>query len=189
MFQKELSLYTHEELGEYTHEQLARGLPFNFITDRTSLDVERWKILHGKGWSNMTTEERREWLGEIIPTPAATKGMYTHVDLNRVEKAVEAISSRLRDLGYKIPQLTVKTDWTYKDKLYKVDMDRYLENISILRTTAVVYPTTPTVPNKNNRLDFNAANDIEKILVDIDSISEKQLQTRCYVGDLFSGEV
>lgn len=189
MFQKELSLYTHDELSEYTHEQLAKGLPFNFITDRTSLDVERWKMLRDKGWSRMTTEDRREWLGETIPTPAATRGMYTHVDLNRVEGAVEVISERLRDLGYKVPKLIVKTDWTHKDKLYKGDMERYYSNISTLRELAVVYPTTPMAPNKNNRLDYNVANDIEKILVDIDAISAKQLQTRYYVGDLFSGEV
>lgn len=161
----------------------------NMVTDRTSLDVERWKILHDKGWSNMTIEERREWLGEIVPTPAATKGMYTHVDLNRVERAVEAVSSRLRELGYKIPQLTIKTDWTYKDKLHKGDMERYYSNISTLRELAIVYPTTPEAPSKNNRLDYKVANDIEKILVDIDAISAKQLQTRYYVGELFPGEV
>ena len=93
----------------------------SFITNRTYEDVKRWKTLRDKGWLRMTEEERKEWLGEIETTPAATRGMYTHIDMNRVEKAVEAISLLFRESGYGT-QLNVKTDWTYQDTVTKNDM-------------------------------------------------------------------
>ena len=70
------------------------------ITDRTKADVERWKTLRDKGWNGMTEAERNEWLGVIVPKPSASKGMYTHRDMNRVESAVKQISERMRELGY-----------------------------------------------------------------------------------------
>lgn len=161
----------------------------NLITDRTTRDVERWKMLRDKGWGAMTTEERREWLGEISPTPAASKGMYTHNDLNRVESAVKAILERFEEAGYKTPNLVVKTDWTYQDTVWRTDMERYYSNIATLRDFLVVYPTTPRAPTVNKKLDFKIANDIEKILTDVYEIATNLPKAWYYAGDVFSGEV
>ena len=95
MLQSDLSLYTHEQLSQYTHQMLSNlsSLGEEYVTDRTSADVERWRALRNKGWANMTDDERQEWMGVIVPTPAASKGMYTYRDLNRVETAVEKTES------------------------------------------------------------------------------------------------
>lgn len=161
----------------------------NLITDRTVFDVERWRTLRDKGWVSMTPEERSEWLGEILPTPAASKGMYTHHDLNRVESAVKVILGRFKEAGYKTPNLVIKTDWTYQDAFWATDMERYYSNIKVLRDFPVVYPTTPLAPKTNKKLDFRIANDIEKILVDVYEIATNLPKSWYYAGEVFSGEV
>ena len=160
----------------------------SFVTNRTDDDVKRWKSLRDKGWHRMTENERKEWLGEIETTPAATKGMYTHVDLNRVEKAVELISLRLNEWGYGT-KLNVKTDWTYRDTFSKEDIERYLYNISALREFYIVFQDTPNAPNIDAKLDYKLANDIEKILSDVYDIADKLVQHKYYVGEIILGEV
>ena len=160
----------------------------SFITNRTIDDVKRWKTLRDKGWLRMTEEERKEWLGEIETTPAATRGMYTHIDMNRVEKAVEAIYLLFRESGYGTP-LNVKTDWTYQDTVTKNDMERYLQNIIALREFFVVFQDTPNAPNIDAKLDYKLANDIENILKDAYDIADSLVRSRYYVGEIISGEV
>lgn len=161
----------------------------DLITDRTSRDVARWEMLRNKGWNCMTEMERREWLGEILPTPAASKGMYTHNDLNRVEGVVKTLIVRLKAMGYKVPDLVVKTDWTHRDTVWSDDMARYYSNIETLRNVLTVYPSTPEAPKVDKKLDFNTANDIEQILLDICSLLAKQSKSWYYVGEIFTGEV
>lgn len=161
----------------------------NMITDRTSRDVERWKSLRDKGWQRMTETERKEWLGEIVPTPAASKGMYTHNDLNRVERAVETIANRFRVYGYDVSSIVVKTNWTYRDVFTREDMERYLFNVSELRGYMKVYQDTPEVPKIDKKFNYELANDIEKILVDVDGLFTNLTKSWYYSGELFAGEV
>lgn len=160
-----------------------------FVTDRTARDVERWRTLRDKGWAGMTVQERQEWLGEINTSPSAAKGMYTHNDLNRVESAVNALLARLRQAGYKTPTLITKTDWTYRDALHIEDIERYYNNLAQLRECVVVYPNTPEAPTTIDRLNYKIANDIEKLLADVDECSASLLQSWFYSGDLYMGEV
>lgn len=159
------------------------------ITNRTFRDVERWKSLRDKGWAGMSESERKEWLGEITPTPSATRGMYTHNDLNRVGRAVETLLARIRQAGYKVPNLVIKTDWTYQDTISVSDMEQYFYNISVLRESITVYPYTPQAPTVDKKLDYKLANDLEQILVDVDECSRSLLQAWYYSGDLMLGEV
>lgn len=161
----------------------------DLITNRTASDVERWRNLRDKGWANMSASERQEWLGETIPTPAASKGMYTHNDLNRVENAVKNVVVLLKKLNMDVPNMTIKTDWTYKDRLKDSDIERYFSNISILRELFEAYTHIPKAPTVNDKLDFNIANNIEKILIDVEGIAIKIISSRYYSGEIFLGEV
>ena len=152
------------------------------IIDRTKQDVARWRELHDKGWDAMTAAERTEWLGEM-------KGRYNHTDMNRVESAVEALSARFVEEGYLASPLTVKTDWNRWSCPTLTDMERYLGNIERLRKLVPVYPTTPVTPTVKQKLDYNLANDIEKILVDLDDILTKIPQSVYRAGEIYSGEV
>lgn len=161
----------------------------NMITNRTASDVERWKNLRDKGWDNMTASERQEWLGETLPTPAASKGMYTHNDLNRVESAVKDIVKMLEKSGIDVPNMTIKTNWTYTDRLMNTDIERYFSNISTLRGLFGTYKGIPNAPTVKVKLDFNIANSIEVILVNIEEIMIKIINSRYYSGEIFLGEV
>jgi hypothetical protein len=137
----------------------------------------------------MTEAERQEWLGETSTTPAAWKGMYTHNDFNRVESAVESIIFQLISVGYNIPKLTTKTDWTYTDTVRDTDMERYYGNIAEIRNLVPVFPTTPKVPTVRDNLNYEKANDIEKILSDVHDLVTNMANSWQYAGDIFSGEV
>lgn len=189
MLNSQLGAYIHEQLSNFTHRQLATLSFFDYVTDRTSSDVDRWRVLRAKGWQRMTEAERQEWLGEIKTTPSASKGMYTHRDLNRVECAVETLKIRFEEYGYDMSNIVVKTNWTYRDAFTKEDMVRYLGNISILRNILPIYPDTPDVPKIDEEFNFKSANDIEKILMDVDMLFTDVRDSRYHLGDLFAGEV
>ena len=151
------------------------------IVDRTAKDVARWRELHDKGWENMTAAERSEWTGEM-------KGRYTAADMNRVEGAVASISARLIDMGYLTTPLSVKTNWDVWGVPTKADMTRYLGNIATLRNAVEVYPTTPVAPTINQNFNYETANDIERILLDVEKIITAIPSAWIYAGDIKSGE-
>lgn len=162
-----------------------------FITNRTPEDVERWRELRDKGWADMTEEERSEWLGETALTNSvsASKGMYTYNDLNRVESAVGVLEDRLQSLGYLKSNLSIKVDWTYEDDFWRTDMERYLGNVSTLRGCIALKVDTPVAPTITDRFDYESANNIEKILIDVDEVTTKLTKSWQYTGDIISGEV
>lgn len=156
-------------------------LDSKYVTDRTAKDVARWKELRDKGWENMTAEERTEWLSPM-------KGCYGFTDMNRVESAVEALSARLSELGY-LYHPTVKTNWARYSIPTKQEVERYYGNVAKLRELLAVYPDTPEAPTIGDRLNWSRANDIEKILSDVEKLADIVAQNRYYVGDIFAGEV
>ena len=153
-----------------------------FITDRTLKDVERWKTLHSKGWAGMNEAERLEWMSSM-------KGCYGISDMNRVEEAVEILSARLRELGYLHPTPSVKTNWSIEDIPSKTDFDRYFGNVAVLRNAIPLHPSTPEAPNTSIRLNFERANELEKILENIDIATQNLQKSLFYAGDIFTGEV
>lgn len=156
------------------------------ITNRTAQDVERWKTLRGKGWAGMTELEKQEWLGELSVVPNASKGMYTHNDMNRVERAVKDIATKLITVGFLNRNIETKTDWSYTDVLTKAEMSRYLGNLKLLADSVSVQTKVPTIDEK---LDYNIANNIEKILMEVSSVVEGIIRNRWYANEIFSGEV
>jgi hypothetical protein len=152
------------------------------ITDRTEQDVARWKELRDKGWAGMTDAERSEW-------GRGMKGCYSYKDMNRVESAVETLSNKLVTLGYLKAPLSVYTTWSRGHIPFENDMTRYFGNIATLRKSLPVYHTTPEAPTIDQPFNYERANDIEKILVDLEEIITKLSQSVIYAGEKMSGEV
>ena len=189
MLYSELSQYTHEQLSEFTHEQLSLLSQTGLITNRTLDDVRRWMELRDKGWDNMTEDERLEWMGERLAVPSAARGMYTHNDMNRVETAVEVILNRFKEMGYKVPELSIEKERNHSSKLLESDVKEFFRKIAVVRGLLPVYPSTPIAPYPGERMDYKLANDIEQILFDVDEIFTKFTQSWHFVGELFIGEV
>ena len=85
--------------------------------------------------------------------------------------------------------VSINTTWQREDIPLKSQMSRYLTNISAIRSAISVYETTPEPPSSMDNLTWKQANNIEKILFDLDEIITKMEQAWFYSGDLYSGEV
>lgn len=151
------------------------------VTDRTEADASRYSELRDKGWAAMTTAERAEWV-------AGMKGAYNASDLNRVASAMAYLSQRFASAGYSVP-VSSPTDWANGDIPTKGDMDTYLDDLRRIRAALAVMDTTPSAPGSMDYLTWAKANDIEKILVDVDDALGRLLLSPFYSGEIYSGEV
>lgn len=151
------------------------------VTDRTEADVSRYSELRDKGWAEMTAAERAEWV-------AGMKGAYNASDLNRVASAMSYLSQRFASAGYSVP-VSSPTDWANGDIPRKDDLDTYLDDLRRIRAALAVMDTTPAAPGSMDYLTWTKANDIEKILVDVDDALGRLLLSPFYSGEIYSGEV
>ena len=113
------------------------------------------------------------------------KGVYSYTDLNRVETAVKRISDAM-SLG-----LTTKTNWSlpaaFSAREWPVEsqMKRYLENVAAVRRHfGITYP----IPSTMERLTWQGANNIERVLEKAMASMEGVKQTYRYSGELYAGE-
>ena len=150
----------------------------NLITDRTQADVEYAKSLHEKGLSRMTAEELAEWLGGL-------KSWYDYRDLNRVGEAMIYIRDRLKAVG-EIVDIEPRTDWSLSDLPTRSAIAEYLSNIEKLRS---VMPVPIETPASGMLLNYEEANDIERILEFLEILIDKIEQAYIYSGEIYAGEV
>lgn len=124
------------------------------------------------------------------------KGSYKASDLNRVGAAMNYVADRLKAQGYD-PHISPKTDWKDGEWVTPADQAVYLGDLAELRKQFAMMKSTPEVPprilatgiNTNDGLTHTWANDIEKILEDIDLLLTNAAQAWFYSGEIFSGEV
>lgn len=155
----------------------------NLITDRTAADFQRWLTLRDKGVQNMTAEELAEW-------ESGMKGAYNASDLNRVGEALNYLRDRLTEAGYLgYVEFNVRTDWTEADIPTTAELTAYIKAVETVRVAMTQYQTTPNTPADTGSLDIQGANDIEKILIDIDELITKMQAARFFGGDLYGGEI
>lgn len=115
-------------------------------------------------------------------------GFYNVTDLNRVGEAMLFVAAELTAAGYHTP-ITPKTDWSYHDKPTPANMTQYLRCLDTLRRQLVMLRTSPSTPPTMEKLTPQRANDIEKILVDIDDLIGRVRGSYFYSGEPFAGEV
>lgn len=180
IYHVELSIVSSTGASTTASFTLYYGL-LNLITDRTQADVDYVARISAKGWSEMTDSEKSEWL-------LGLKGSYNYTDLNRVGNAVTYVAGRLTDAGYFVP-VSPKIDWTDSDIPKESDMQTYLEDVEILRGALTVIPETPEVPEDMEGLTYEEANDIERILLVVDDLITKMINSYFYSNEIFSGEV
>lgn len=173
----QVALYWHDDNGfEYAGADLSVAGSVTFDTsvypntnNRKYLAAYVYVTTHGTVTSGATAlfkgvmlengSTRHEYVPytEILATEA-TKGAYNYSDLNRVERAVAEISDIL-GLG-----LTTKTDWGMWDIPTASEMERYLNNVAVLRQQVVDDTSVPTLPTSMNNLTYTDANNIELVL-------------------------
>lgn len=155
------------------------------ITDRTAADFNRWLTLRNKGLANMTDTEQAEWLTGTM------KGAYNKADLNRVGECLNYLHDRLKEANYINYQntFTAKTNWTITSIPTTADLTHYLKCVSHIREAMTQFATTPPTPTDAGVLNYEEANNIEQILIDVETLINNMLAARVYCNDVFAGEL
>lgn len=116
------------------------------------------------------------------------KGFYNATDLNRVGAAVRYIADRFTAQGYGVA-VYPKTDWMASDIPTAAELETYRQNIAALRGVITVLQSTPETPASMAGLDYIKANDIERILLDLDALLTNAAAAWYQSGELYAGEV
>lgn len=155
----------------------------NLITDRTQADFERWRTLRDKGYAKMTAEEKAEFSEDM-------KGAYNASDLNRVGDALNYLRDRLTAAGYLFGnEFAAREDWADNEIPTGEQFTAYLKAVEVIRATLARKASTPPTPSDVGGLDIQGANDIEKILLDVEDQINKMLSARYFLNELYSGEI
>ena len=155
----------------------------SLITDRTQADVSRVEQVAAKIKTGTASEtELAEW------NTASLKGSYNATDFNRVGAAMQAVANRFNSFGY-VVSVSPKSNWTETDVPNTADVALYLSDLATLRGVLAVMRSTPEVPADMEGLTYEEANNIEKILEDINLLLTRCAQAWYYSEDVFSGEV
>lgn len=141
----------------------------NLIYDRTSGDVARVEALRKKVKNHTaSTAEMSEWLSSL-------KGAYNYTDLNRVGDAINYLAELLNDYGY-YNNIIAKTTWETGDKPNSEEMDKYLNDLTQLKDSFYFFQSSPQIPEDMVSLTYEEANNIEKLIYDIDFILKNMEQ-------------
>ena len=153
----------------------------DLITDRTEADLERAQYLRSVGFENMTETEKVDFFQML-------KGAYGYTDLNRVGNAVLYVSNKLKAAGNAVC-VNPKTDWEKGENITSDQMESYLADVRAIRSALSVYRNTPNAPETMYGLTTQKANNIEQILLDVDSLIDKMNKSYYYSGEIYSGDV
>lgn len=119
----------------------------NLVYDRTAQDVETARTQRGTALTPL-------------------KGCYNVSDLNRVSAAAETLAKQLTAAGYPVT-ITPQT-FAEGGTLRRTEWEIYLANVQTLRGAYYTLAGTGELPKPEDKLDYQDANTIEKILADID---------------------
>lgn len=139
----------------------------NLIYDRTTEDVQAARKQRGK-----------------VTTPL--KGCYNATDLNRVAAAVTEIAAELNSAGYAVT-VNPRT-YAESDIIRRSDFAAYLADVQAIRDAIAVRTSTPELPAADAKLDFIGANNIEKILADLDELLGWMTYSQKYCGTFAAGQ-
>ncbi len=106
------------------------------------------------------------------------KGQYTYTDLNRVEEWCRYLADILNGYNYYV-SIETKTDWLESDYHYSQDLERIRKNVNRLKEA---YFSFTQIPKNLEYMTIEQANDIEKILYEIDYILAGMENNFVYCG-------
>jgi len=131
------------------------------------------------------TAEDVTYAKEHQSSASTLKGAYNYTDLNRIEQWCDYLATQLTTYSY-IVAITTKTDWTADDFPTQAQLERIRSNVQALKTA---YYATTNTPTTLDRITYQKANDLEKILYEINENLENMLAAFIYSGEVYAGEV
>ncbi len=97
-----------------------------------------------------------------------TGGYYNAADLNRVGAALRYVADRLAAAGVSCP-VQARQDWDMYDIPRGSEIRVLLDDLSSVRSALATLSSVPPVPDGARPFTVQQANDIERILVEIDA--------------------
>ena len=85
--------------------------------------------------------------------------------------------------------VTERDYWEIGDIPSHEHMDLYLSNLNTIREVFGTLQTTPNTPDDMDELDFQEANNIEQILIDVNFVLLSLSKSLFYANEIFCGEV
>ena len=152
------------------------------IYDRTQADVNRAIELNDKyNKGTITPSEILEWDNFL-------KGAYNYTDLNRIEQWCDYIAEQLNLYGYKV-NITTNIelyDWDMEDFPTKETMKTIRDNVEKLKEAFIAFTY---VPGNLEKMTYEKANNLEKVLHELDILINNMIANFYYSGETYSGEV
>lgn len=112
------------------------------------------------------------------------KSYYNYTDLNRIETWCEYLANLLNSYSYPV-SITIKKNWNMSDLPNTTDMGRIRSNVNAIKT---VFHAYTDVPKNLNYMTIEKANDIEKILSELDFLTKNMISSFRYSNTFDSGE-
>jgi len=132
----------------------------------------------------MTTELITDrTLGDVLSQNE--KGTYNASDLNRVGTAAEELRIIGIDVGYPIVG-TFRTDYSEGEIPLAEEMEYYLSQVHKCRDS--FFDLGIPLPHTMDGLDYVAANNIEKVFVEIEKSIQQMRKTKKHCGSTHCGE-
>lgn len=198
-------VYSAEITSNYFEYELSLELGENYITiqatDKVGLEtllnlyIIRLRtdrtLAQAKALRAFTQKPRKYWtqaeLEEFVK--CRDHGAYNYTDMNRVTLAMEYITQWLKDYGYSSGYKRVKTtDWQESEVIYPDEIQKYIQNVRALYSVFSIRGK-PVVPNRPAQLNWAAVNNIELLLVWLDSVRPLLDKSPFVSGEVFCGEV
>lgn len=128
---------------------------------------------------------------ETLVTNRGAGASYNALDLNRVNEAFVYLRDKMNgEFGFNL-DLFIKTDWTRYD-LGQIGaqslMEAYRQNVVKIRAAITQRATTPQAPSSMRFLNHQGANDIERILQDVEWLLVNAAAAWHFSGEIYGGE-
>lgn len=114
------------------------------------------------------------------------KGTYNYNDLNRIERVSKYLAGQLNTYNYSVQLTAPKTDWIMEDFPIEVELERIRQNVQRLKDAFVTFTM---VPANMEKVTYQKANDLERVLHELDVLINNMIQSFIFSNEVYSGEV
>jgi len=152
----------------------------NLVTNRSEGDVSAARTLNRKVYADMTADEQTAFTSGI--------GAYRpNVDMNRVGTACAELYAALTEAGYGVQGYTaLPTDWTDSARPTKEQLNTYIATVAAIKA---VFATATQIPSTMRHLTPEGANNIERLLLEVEDILTRIKSIYVKSGIYHSGAV
>ena len=134
--------------------------------------------------TNEDIEIAKKYIQDNVPFPNDNlRFSWDYRALNRTELAMEYVYKIFEELGY-YKNMKFKTDWL-NEEITRDEAERYIENLTALRNFILMPSDSPEAPTTINGMTIERANNIEKLIFDMNFVigSLKKNLIRSGVGN------